>query len=158
MAMTGSTGPRIRGDRVGVGGRRRIAVLLEPGRSGVATLQRAVALAAEHEAELTVVAVAPQAERPRCAGPSPQCFNDAVHDAVAGELEAAAQRLGPSRAAANYVLLVQGQDQSLGEWLQAGSFDLVMLPGRRPMLRWPRHPEARRLRRRLDAEVRVVAP
>ena len=158
MGMLGSTGPRIRGGKPGVGGRRRIAVLLEPGRSGVAALQRAVALATEHEAELTVVAVAPQAQRTRCAAPSPQSFNDAVHDAVTGELEAAAQRLGRTDAAANYVLLRQGHDQPLGQWLQAGSFDLVLLPARRPMLRRPRHPEARRLRRRLDAEVRVVAP
>src|SRR2546423_7272091 len=110
MAMTGSTGPRIRGGKPGVGGRRRIAVLLEPGRSGVAALQRAVALATEHEAELSVVAVAPQAQRPRCAGPSPQGFNDAVHDVVAGELDAAAQRLGPTDAAANYRLLRPGHD------------------------------------------------
>jgi hypothetical protein len=156
--MIGSSGPPIHGGKPGVRGRRRIAVLLEPGRSGVAALQRAVALATEHEAELTVVAVAPQAQRPRCAGPSPQGFNDAVQDAVAGELDVAVQRVESSDAHANYVLLVQGRDQPLGQWLRAGSFDLVLLAARRPMLRWPRHPEARRLRRRLDAEVRVVAP
>jgi hypothetical protein len=114
-----------------------------------------VALAREHEAELTVVAVAPQAERPRCAGPSPEGYNDAVRDTVGGELAAARAHAGES---ARYVLLVEHRDQPLARWLDAEAIDLVMLPRRWPPLGRPRHPAARGLRRSVSAEVRVVAP
>lgn len=159
MAAIGSTGTGLTGSDIrGGGGWRRIAVLLEPGRSGIATLERGVALSREHEAELTVVGVAPQAERARCAAPSPGGYNDAVCDAVSSELQAAERRIGASNPGAAYVLLVEGRDEPLGRWLQAQATDLVLLPARPPLLRWPRHPAARRLRRRLQAEIRVVAP
>ncbi|HEY2260463.1 MAG TPA: hypothetical protein VGH45_12150 [Solirubrobacteraceae bacterium] len=142
----------------GAGGWGRIAVLFEPGRSGNAALERGVALSREHEAELAVVAVAPQAERSRCAGPSPDGYNDAIRDTVQSELQDAERRVGASNPPVTYALLVQGRDAPLDRWLEAESADLVLLPARRPMLRWPHHPDARRLRRRLQAEVRVVAP
>jgi hypothetical protein len=156
MAMIGSGGRRqVRSGARGAGGWRRIAVLLEPGASGTAALERGVALAREHEAELTVVAVAPQAERLRCAAPSPEGYNDAVRDTVGSELEAARARAGAS---ARYVLLVEHRDQPLQHWLDTEAIDLVLLPRRWPPLGPPRHPAARGLRRSVGAEVRVVVP
>ncbi|HEY3725560.1 MAG TPA: universal stress protein [Solirubrobacteraceae bacterium] len=156
MAIIGSGGRRqVRPGARGTGGWRRIAVLLEPGASGTAALERGVALAREHEAELIVVAVAPQAEPSRCAAPSPEGYNDAVCQAVRAELEAAKARAG---AAFRYVVLVEHRDEPLGRWLDAQAVDLVLLPRRWPSLGRPRHPAARRLRRSLSAEIRVIAP
>jgi hypothetical protein len=138
------------------GGWRKIAVVLEPGRSGVTALDRAVALAREHEAKLIVLALAPHAESPRCGGSS-RGYNDAVCDTVAGELEAAACHVGPSTPPASFVLLVEGRDNPPHRWIRERRVDLVLLPARRLRLLRPRHPAARRLRRRSGAEIRVVS-
>jgi hypothetical protein len=140
------------------GGRwRRIAVLLEPGRGGDAALDRAVALSREHEAGLAVVAQAPQAERPRCAGPSPQPFNEAVIDATARQLQAARERIGPNGSLELVcALLVEGHDPPLEAWVHQQGVDLVLLPARRPFWAHTRHPQAARLC--AHAQVHVVAP
>jgi hypothetical protein len=158
MAAGGSTDAHgILADGRGRGRWRRMAVLLESGRSGEAALERAVALALEHEAELVVVALAPQAEAPRCQGPSPQGFNDAVRDAVAGELDAAKARVRRSGGLTPTVsLLVQGRDPPLEAWVAERGIELVLLPARRPSLGPARHPQARRLRG--HAQVHVVVP
>lgn len=159
MGIIGSTGARrISGSARRGGAWRKIAVLLESGRSGMAALDRAVALSGEHEAELLVIAVAPQAQRPPCGGLSPQGYNDAVCDAVMSDLWAAERRVGQSSPPTSFVLLIDGRDDPLDRWIAERGVDLVLLPTRHPVLRAPRHPAARRLRRRSGAEVRVVAP
>ena len=136
---------------------RRIAVLLEPGRSGDAALDHAVALSREHEAGLAVVAQAPQAERPRCAGPSPQPFNEAVIEATACQLRTVRERIGASGTLELVcALLVEGHDPPLEAWVHHQGVELVLLPARRPFWGRPRHPLAARLRP--HADVRVVAP
>ena len=156
MATSGWTGTRgIPAD--GRGQWRRIAVLLESGRSGEVALTRAVALSHEHQAELAVVALAPQAKSPRCQGPSAQGFNDAVRDATAGELEAAGRvirRRGGTALVAS--LLVEGRDPPLERWVDDQAIELVLLPARRPFLAHPRHPQARRLRG--HTQVHIVVP
>jgi hypothetical protein len=159
MATTGSTDAR--GTPAGGrgGGRwQRIAVLLEPGRSGAAAVLRGVAIAREHEAELLLVALAPQAEPLRCSGPSAKGYNDAVCEAVAGELAAATVRIGQDGSPASSALLIEGRDPTLSRWVQDRAVDLVLLPARRPRWGRPRHPAARRLRRQSGAQIRVVAP
>jgi hypothetical protein len=136
---------------------RRIAVVLESGRSGQAALDRAVALAREHEAELSVVALAPQAERSHCAGPSPQDLNAALWDATAADLKAARTRIHRSGdPGCAWTLLVEGQDPPLAQWVRQHEIDLVLLPARRSLIRRRRHPQARHLR--AHVQVRVVVP
>ena len=159
MAATGSTNAR--GSPAGGrgGGRlQRIAVLLEPGRNGVAAVERAVAIAREHEAQLVLVALAPQAAPLRCSGPSAKSFNDAVCEAVAGELATVTERIGRTGAPASSALLIDRRDPALHRWVRDHEVDLVLLPARRPSWAWRRHPAARRLRRHTEARVRVVAP
>jgi hypothetical protein len=156
MAASGWTGTR-GSPADGRGQWRRIAVLLESGRSGEVALMRAVALSREHQVKLAVVALAPQAKSPRCQGPPPQGFNDAVRDATAGELEAASRVIRRSGGAAFVTsLLVEGRDPPLERWVDDQGIDLVLLPARRPLLGHPRHPQARRLRG--HAQVHVVVP
>jgi hypothetical protein len=52
---------------------RRVAVVFEPGRGGVAVLEHAARLVAERPTELTVLALAPQGTPPRCGRPFPGC-------------------------------------------------------------------------------------
>jgi hypothetical protein len=135
----------------------RIAVVLEPGRSGAAALTQATALAASPGAELTVVAVAPKAIGCRCCGgPSPYAYNCAVRDDVAQDLHDAAARLDRGAQDINVKLLVEGRDPPLEEWVAQSRVDLVLLPARWRPLRRPDHPAARLLRRLTDASVRVV--
>lgn len=159
MDATGSTDARgTPADGRGGGRWNRIAVLLEPGRSGIAAVERAVAIAREHDAHLALVALAPQAACLRCSGPSAKAYNDAVCEVVAGELAAATVQFGRNGSPASSALLVDGRDPSLASWVRARGVDLVLLPARRPTWGWRRHPAARRLRRHTGAQVRVVAP
>jgi hypothetical protein len=134
-----------------------IAVVLEPGRSGAAALAQATALAASPGAELTVVAVAPNAVGCRCCGgPSPYAYNCAVRDDVAQELHDAAARLDCGARDVKVKLLVEGRDPPLEEWVVQSGVDLVLLPARWRVLRSRSHPAAQLLRRLTDASVRVV--
>jgi hypothetical protein len=135
----------------------RIAVLVERGRSGEAALAQAREMAAARAAELTVVAVAPQATvGRRCCGGHPYAFNCAVRDDVAEQLRTAAAPLMFIAHDLGVRMLVEGSDPPLEEWVAQGQFDLVLLPARRG-LRARSHPAAPRLRRATDARVRVVS-
>jgi hypothetical protein len=135
---------------------RHVAVLHEPGQTGVAALDLARELDLRQGAAVTVVAVAPSAPSgPRCGG-SALDFNAAVRDVVADELDQARTRLGHAAGRTSYVLLVEGKDPPLQEWMAAQRFDVILLPARRRLLRSPGHPVAGRLRGVTDAEVRVV--
>jgi nucleotide-binding universal stress UspA family protein len=136
--------------------RRRVAVVHEPGQSGAAALDLARELDLQQGASVTVVAVAPSAPSgPRCGG-SALDFNAAVRDVVADELEQARTRLGHAAGRTSYVLLVEGKDPPLEEWMAARRFDVILLPARRRLLRTPGHPAAARLRGSTDSEVRIV--
>jgi hypothetical protein len=158
VAATGSTDARgTPADGRGGGRWQRIAVLLEPGRSGVAAVERAVAIAREHEAALVLVALAPQADALHCSAPA-KGVNDAIFETVAGELAAATERIGRTGSPASSALLVDGRDPALHRWVREHRVDLVLLPARRPIWVRRRHPAARRLRRHSGAQVRVIAP
>jgi nucleotide-binding universal stress UspA family protein len=137
---------------------RKVLVLYEHSRAGAAAIDLARDLAEDDGAALTIVAIAPQAPSgPRC-GNSALEYNEAVAESVAHDLEQARERLGPAAPGAAFVLLVEGADQTLEQFLQSGGFDLVLLPGRRRPFRAPRHPEAARLRLTAGAEIRIVEP
>ncbi len=106
-------------------------MLLEPGRSGVAAVERAVAIAREHEAALVLVALAPQADSLHCSAPA-KGVNDAIFETVAGELAAATEQIGRTGSPASSALLVDGRDPALHRWVRERRVDLVLLPARRP--------------------------
>jgi len=138
---------------------RKVLVLYEHSRAGAAAIDFARGIAEDEGAALTIVAIAPQAPSgPRC-GNSALEYNEVVAESVAHDLEQARQRLGPAAAAgAAFVLLVEGADQTLEQFVRSGGFELVLLPGRRRPFRAPRHPEAARLRLTAGAEIRIVEP
>jgi len=134
---------------------RKVLVLYEHGRAGAAVIDLARDLAEHEGAALTVVAIAPQAPSgPRC-GNSALEYNEAVAESVAHDLEQARERLGPAASAA-FVLLVEGADQTLEQFVRSGGFDLVLLPAHRRLMRPAGHPAASRLERAAGAEVRIV--
>lgn len=133
-------------------------VLLETGAAGAAAIELARALAVRRDSSLTVVSVVPQASGgPRC-GNSAREFNTIVMEQVAAELGQARAHLGDAAQDVRFELLIEGVDPPLAEWSAAAGFDLILVPARRRSLRHERHPEAARLRRETDAEVRVVSP
>jgi hypothetical protein len=134
----------------------RVVVLHEPGPSGAAALDLARQLDLEQGATVTVVAVVPSAPSGPCCGGSARDFNATVRDVVAGELDQARTRLGHAAGRTDYVLLVEGQDPPLQDWIAAHGYDLILLPARRRLLRTPGHPAAAQLRGRAGGEVRVV--
>src|SRR5689334_19106994 len=136
--------------------RKRVAVLHERGATGAAALDVARELDLQHGATVTVVAMVPSAPSgPRCGGSALE-FNAAVRDLVADELDLARTRLGHAAGRTSYVLLVEGEDPPLEEWLADHGFDVILLPARRRLLGSRGHPAAARLRAATDAEVRVV--
>jgi hypothetical protein len=136
----------------------RVLVLCEHGRAGAAAIDLAGHLAELDNAVLTVVAVAPQAPSgPRC-GNSAVEYNRAVTDSVAQDLDEARERLGSAAERAEFLLLIDGADQTLEQLARSGGFDLVLLPARRRPLRAAGHPDASRLGRIAGAEIRIVAP
>jgi hypothetical protein len=138
--------------------RRRIAVLLEPGRRGAAALAHAAGLCESTDSELTVVALAPTAGTVcrSCGGVSTRAYNCAVRDDVAAELHRAVASLSTVAPQLESALLVEGTDPPLQRWVVQNGFDLVLLPSRWGVRRFERHPAARVLRRHTDASVRVV--
>jgi hypothetical protein len=102
------------------------------------------------------VAVVPTPASGSCCTGSALEFNAIVKETVANELDGARERLGHAAGRTNYALLVEGKDPALEEWIVAVSFDLILLPARRRLLRSPGHPAAARIRRATDAEVRIV--
>jgi hypothetical protein len=134
----------------------RVAAVFEPSRAGVAVLAEATALHASRLTELTVVVMVPQASSPHRCSPSPRAFNDAVRDAATADLHRAARLLGHNAEDASLLLLLEGQDLPLHEWVLQNGIDLVLLPARRGVRRTPRHPATRRLRDRTEAQVRIV--
>ncbi|MGN6169865.1 MAG: hypothetical protein ACTHQQ_17105 [Solirubrobacteraceae bacterium] len=136
--------------------RRRVLVLHEAGPAGTAALDLARELDLQEGADLTVVAVVPTAASGSRCGGSALEFNAIVKETVANELDRARERLGHAAGRTKYALLVEGEDPALEQWIVAGSFDLILLPARRRLLRAPGHPSAGRLRDATDAEVRIV--
>jgi nucleotide-binding universal stress UspA family protein len=136
----------------------RVLVLCEHGRAGAAAIDLARHLAEFGHAMLTVVAVAPQAPSgPRC-GNSAVEYNRAVAESVAQDLDRARERLAAAAERAEFLLLIDGADQTLEQLARSGGFDLVLLPARRRPLRAASHPDASRLGRIAGAEIRIVAP
>jgi hypothetical protein len=136
----------------------RVLVLCERGRAGASAVDLAGHLAEFRDATLTVVAVAPQAPSgPRC-GNSAVEYNQAVAESVADDLDWARERLASAAERAEFLLLIEGADQTLEQLARSGGFDLVLLPARRRPLRAASHPDASRLGRIAGAEIRIVAP
>jgi nucleotide-binding universal stress UspA family protein len=137
---------------------KRVLVVYEPGRGGVAVLQLARELVERQRATLTVIGVVPQGVSGARCGNSALDYNLAVQDSVAKDLEHARARLGEFGAHASYELLIERTSPSLDEFAAAGGFDLVLLPARRRPLRAPGHPAAERLRLATGAEIKIIAP
>ena len=137
--------------------RRRVAVVIEPGRSGQAALARAAELAAD-KADVTLVATVPQTTTScrHCGGVSPDVYKRAVRDDVAKDLQHAATRLKLPAGGPNVKLLVEGSDLPLVDWIAHGGFDAVLLPARRSGLRFGSHPIERSLRGLTGTEVQIV--
>ena len=134
----------------------RVLVLCERGRAGAAALDRARDLSEYSDSTLTVVAIAPQAPSgPRC-GNSAVEYNEAVAESVARDLDQARERLGGAAERAEFLLLIDGADQTLAQLAQSGGFDVVLLPARRRPLRKPGHPAATELNRLAGAEIVIV--
>jgi hypothetical protein len=150
-----SVSVRIRSDAVRSAG-KRVAVLYEPGRAGLAALDLAGRLAADESSVLTVVSVAPQDTRICCGAGSAIDYNQAVREAVGAELQRARELLGDAGDRASFKLLVQDTDPPLAAWIDATGFDIVLLPARRRPLRSAKHPAADQLVRLTSAEIRVV--
>jgi hypothetical protein len=136
---------------------KRVLVVFETVRGGVAVLEAARELVERQGAKLTVVSVAPQgASGVRC-GNSALDYNLAVQDSVATDLGRARAWLGEFGVCASYEVLIDGVSPSLDEYAAAGRFDVVLLPARRRPMRPPGHPAAEPLRRASGAEIQVIA-
>jgi len=135
---------------------KRVVVLCEPGRTGLAALDLAGRLVGDDGSVLTVVGVAPQHTRICCGAGSPTDYNRAVCKAADAELRRAREFLGRAGNRASFKLLVQDKDPPLAAWIDAAGFDVVLLPARRRPLRSAKHPAADQLRRSTSAEVRIV--
>jgi hypothetical protein len=134
----------------------RVLVIFEPGAPGVAALHQAAELG-DARTQLTVVALAPQSEQPRCCarGPSVEVVNCVVRDEAERDLRTAREILARRREQVTFKSLVGGQDPPLGDWAAARGFDVIVLPARRLSLAG--HPWARRLARATSAELRIVS-
>jgi nucleotide-binding universal stress UspA family protein len=137
---------------------KRVLVLFEAGRSGVAAVELAREMASRANALVTVVSVAPQAPPLRGCAPSARDYNATVRDTVAEELEQAEQLLWVIGDRAQCRLLVEGKDPPIEEVVSREGFDLVLLPGRRRLLRGVGHPAAGHLRANAATEVLIVDP
>lgn len=133
-------------------------MLFEAGRGGVAAVELARELAQAQGGTVTVVSVAPQAPALRGCGPSGHDYNAAVRDTVATELEEAEELLWLIGSRGQCRILVEGEEEPLEELIAREGFDLVLLPGRRRLLRGVGHPAAARLSACGATEVRIVDP
>jgi nucleotide-binding universal stress UspA family protein len=133
-------------------------VLYEHSRGGAAAIDLARDLAELEHATLTVVGVAPQAPSGARCGNSAIEYNEVVAESVARDLDEARERLGAAGQRAAFVLLLEGADQTLEQFARSGGYDLVLLPGRRRLLRAASHPDASRLQHIAGADIRIVAP
>ena len=136
------------------GSGQRVLVVYREGRGGAAAVREGAELAASG-AELVVVTLAPQAKPMRCckgggAGP----YNCAIRDVAAEELRQARTLLGSLAPRASFTTLLGTPAPPLAEWSAAHSFDVVIVPKNRLERGGGRL--ARELRKRTDADVRVV--
>lgn len=132
----------------------RVLVLYEPNAKGGRALRTGVEAAARTNAELTVVTLAPQVARSRGCLPSAEPYNLAVREEAELELRAARELVWASGGGASFKVLADDRDPPLEEWVNAGGYELVLLPRHR--LSAGGHPAAARLRRSTRAEVRLV--
>jgi hypothetical protein len=135
--------------------RKRVLLLFEPGRGGIAALAQAHELVVADRVELTVVSVAPQAPSGSRCGNSALEYNDMVAESVAADLDHARAQLAELGIAADYELLIENAPP-LDRYVAEGGYELVLLPARRRLLRAPGHPAAGRLRRLDGVDVQVV--
>jgi nucleotide-binding universal stress UspA family protein len=135
---------------------KRVLVLFEPGRSGIAVLESARELVDQHDATLTVISIAPQGMSGARCGNSALDYNLVVQDSVVEDLAHARAWLEEFGIRAAFELLLERAPPSLEQFAAAGGFDLVLLPARRRPLRAPGHPAAERLRSTTAAELRII--
>ncbi len=89
------------------------------------------------------------------AGVSAGAYNSAVRDTVAAGLRTASQRVGSRTPNLSFVLLVDGVDPPLADWVAEREIQTVLLPRRRRLLN-AGHPAARALGQIAGVEVRIV--
>ena len=134
----------------------RTLLVIEPGRAGDAAVEEACLQAWRTGSAVTLVATAPLVATVRC-GPAGDEYNGAVIDAVTRDLVRACERLETAGVEVDCSVLIDGRDPPLEEFAATGDFELILLPSRRPRWWQARHPLARRLTGKTQAEVRLVA-
>src|SRR6202012_4917717 len=87
-----------------------VLVLFESGADGVTALHQAAELAAERQAELTVVTVAPQDTSVRSCGPGRSLYNQHIRELAEHDLQDAREALAQLAGQAIFTTLVQGRD------------------------------------------------
>jgi nucleotide-binding universal stress UspA family protein len=133
-----------------------VLVLYEPGRAGDAAVALAQELAERDHATVTVLGVVPKAPSGARCGNSALEYNEMVREAVVRDLERARTQLAELGGRAEFELLAEGSDPSLGEWVTRAGVDVVLLPSRRRLSRSAKHPAAAALRRATGAEIQIV--
>jgi hypothetical protein len=108
----------------------RIAALVQRGRRGDRVLTEVLSMARSRAVDVTLVAVVAHATGRGCAV-SPAPLNEAIDEAAAADLDAAAMWLPLSVPVRDRRVLRDGLDPPLGAWVTEHEFDLVLVPGRR---------------------------
>ncbi len=131
-----------------------VAVVFQRGKSGNRVLREAAELAAAGR-KLSVIALAPQAERAKCC--RSQCegpYNIAIKEEAARELDEARRALGSLADRATFSIVEGSPRPPLANWVAEHRFGLVLLP--RSRFTPGGNAFARTLRKRTRAEVRIV--
>jgi hypothetical protein len=79
-----------------------------------------------------------------------------VLEQIADDMHRARRRLGELADETKVELLIEGDDPPLADWSATRHFDTILLPGRWRLLGGARHPDAARLLRYTDADVRII--
>jgi hypothetical protein len=119
--------------------------------------RRALAAAAELDAPLTVVALAPKEVRSARCGISTPALDLAVRAAAERELDMARELLGPRAHSAQFVVLETRRDRDLATWAVGAGFTTALIGARRTLLGVGLRDLAARALSRAGLEVRSIA-
>jgi hypothetical protein len=131
---------------------RRVLVVYRQQASG----RRALAAAAELDAPLTVVALAPREIRSARCGIYTPALDLAVRAAAERELDTARDLLGERADDAQFVVLQTNRDEELAIWATGAGFTTALLGARRALLGIRPRDLAARALARAGLEVRII--
>ena len=118
--------------------------------------RRALAAAAQLDAPLTVVALAPKEVRSARCGIYTPALDLAVRAAAERELEKARELLGERADEAQFVVLQTNRDEELAIWASGAGFTTALLGARRALLGIRPRDLAARALARAGLEVRII--